>query len=305
MKKNLLKVIALCFFATTAMVSCSSDDSSTQKEVEVNPNNPDNPNNPNNPGNPTEGNKVYKHRVLIEDFTGAWCQWCPRVAYSIEQAEASYHEDIVVAAIHNSQDPNVNSGGHDPFHLAGQNALLTQMDVQGFPSVFINRTKDWKYPEDNNIQDPKSYLQTGSPIGIKIQSNLTGASGTVNVSLKFSFDYTEQLKYVVYILEDGLVFRQANATTHYGNNSGTARWENNFVHNSVVRSAGANILGTNIPLDKSKNNQEFTSGNLNFTYTSSNANKLKVAVVVLDASGKALNAQVTPANTTIDYVLAN
>lgn len=298
-KKNLFKTLAICLFASTAIISCSSDNSSSPKEVEVTPNDPDNPN------PPTSGQNLYKHRVLIEDFTGAWCQWCPRVSHSIELAEAEYGDDIVVAAIHNSGSNDPNNGGHDPFHLSSQNQLMNKLGVNGFPTVYINRDKKWKYPEDNNIQDPKSYLQTGSPIGIKVASNLTSNSGTVTVSLKFANDYAEQLKYVVYILEDNLTFRQANATTHYGNTTGTPRWEETFTHNSVVRSSGASILGTDIPLEKSKNNQEFISQPLSFNYTSSDITKLRVGVIVLNNAGKAINAQVVNANTTSDYVLVN
>src|SRR5690606_30741029 len=88
----------------------------------------------------------------------------------------------------------------------------------------------------------KLFNEGGSPIGIKIESNLAATSGKVDVSLKFSQNISQELKYVVYLLEDGLVFQQANASTLYGNTSGEPRWEMNFVHDHVVRATN-NFLG--------------------------------------------------------------
>src|SRR5690606_10259159 len=78
MKKNFLKLICLSML-TIGAVSCSSSDDATVI-IEPNPNPDPNPN-PNPDPNPPA---KFVHKTLIEDVTGAWCQWCPRVTHAIE-----------------------------------------------------------------------------------------------------------------------------------------------------------------------------------------------------------------------------
>ena len=41
----------------------------------------------------------FNKRVLVEDYTGAWCGYCPRLAYRLEEAE-SLNDKVVPVAIH-------------------------------------------------------------------------------------------------------------------------------------------------------------------------------------------------------------
>ena len=40
------------------------------------------------------------NKVLMEDFTGTWCGYCPPVKLAIEQARQVYPENISVVATH-------------------------------------------------------------------------------------------------------------------------------------------------------------------------------------------------------------
>ena len=46
------------------------------------------------------GVKNYTKRVLVEDYTGAWCGYCPRVAYKLEKAE-ELNPKVIGVGIHN------------------------------------------------------------------------------------------------------------------------------------------------------------------------------------------------------------
>ncbi|TDS51081.1 Omp28-related outer membrane protein [Myroides indicus] len=242
------------------------------------------------------GDEAYVHKVVVEDFTGTWCVWCPRVAYSIEKAVEEFGKKIVPIAIHRGNiDPS--AWNYDPFNFNGSGSLENKLGVTGYPAVFINRIKSWKYPEDKNTSDPGKYLNNKTSIGIKISSELSQNSGTVSLDIAFSETFNEELKYIIYILEDNLIYDQDNATEHYGG----ADVIKDFVFNDVVRTS-TDILGS--PLSNTTKGNIFKLENTKFNYESKNAANLKIAVLIVNKDGYVLNAQVAKANTVKNYVIA-
>ncbi len=204
----------------------------------------------------------YQHRVLIEDFTGAWCGWCPRVSHSIETLETENNDKIVAVALHNGDKLAFSKQG-----VLG-NSLWEKFGVptnqRGYPFAVINREVEWQAVNGNNmnLNQVLSKAAASSNIGIKITSNLESTSGSVNVSFKFAASYTSELKYVVYIVQDGIVLAQENYTTNYGG----AGKKPNFIHNSVAKATTGDIFGVVIPSDQTSTGNEFNTGQLNITY---------------------------------------
>lgn len=56
---------------------------------------------------------VPVHRPLIEDYTGTWCQFCPRGYVAIEGVHRDYPDQVLCIAYHNS-DPMAVSTYADP-----------------------------------------------------------------------------------------------------------------------------------------------------------------------------------------------
>ncbi len=233
----------------------------------------------------------YNHKVLIEDFTGTWCGWCTRIMYAIELLEAQTH-DVIPVAIHNN----------DEYDYTGRIPLEDFLNIQGaYPFASINRTTIWQPLQHQNITQPMSKLQPMSPVGIKINSNLGASSGTVDVSFHFKESITGDLKYVVYILENGLTADQKN---YYDNLYGGNTTLPNFTHNHVLRGVHGNILGNSLG-QAATENTEIVRANLAVNYTSENVNKLHVVVFLINEQGTVLNAQIADANTEKDYEIAN
>ena len=201
----------------------------------------------------------FKHRVLIEDFTGAWCGWCPRVSHSIEELENSNNADIVAVALHNGdklkfspQEGNLSNNLWTKYGIASEE--------RGYPFASLNRTAEWQATSGNamNKSQVTALIKQSSKIGIKISSNLEATSGKVNVSFKFSENYTG-LKYVVYVVQDGIVLSQTNYTSNYNGEDKIKE----FKHNAVTKATN-DVLGSTI--ETSTSGSEFNSGDLNFTY---------------------------------------
>lgn len=293
MKKRLLfGALALATIGFTAS-SCSSDSEDTGTNSPIT-NNPDNGNG-NGGGNTGSTTAKYEHKTLIEDYTGAWCGWCPRVSHSIElvKAHATLGDKIIPVAIHTS----------DVMQISASNAIRNLFGVNSFPTAYVNRTAKWNSPENNNLaQIYNSINQQGSSIGIKIASNLTNAGGTVTATFRFSEGY-ENLKYHIFVLENGVIRTddpQENYTTFYGGDDQLP----NFVHNDVLMAvsgtATGNSLGTVTPgQEVIKDNQGVT-----FSLNNNDLTKVEVVVFVTDSTGKkVLNAQSAHANETKDFVI--
>jgi len=235
----------------------------------------------------------YKHRVLIEDFTGAWCPYCTRILYAIELLHEQT-DDVLIAAIHRG---NASGSYYDPFNVPEAVALEDKLGVEGYPTAWINRATDWTYPEPNNINQPIGMIQTSSYYGISISSNLGSTSGTIDISFAFKANLPSA-KFVVYVLEDNLILNQANG---YSNLYGGQNPIPNFNHQDVVRKVATNILGDAIPANESTTDSFYTTSLTVPTYQSANVANLKVMAFLLDGTGKVVNARVVQANTTNDF----
>ncbi len=232
----------------------------------------------------------FNKRVLIEDFTGTWCQYCPRVAYAIELVQAETTEATVVA-IHRSV-----SYASDPYNFAGASTLESQVGLQGYPTAMLNRTTEWNAPETatSSINQAVNLTSGDNPrLGVALETATVGSTSTVDVKVKFGKNFTN-LKLVVYALEDGLIYNQTNSTIYYNGANPIVGFEHNHVLRAVLSSS---ILGESIT-GSTGFDDEFTKS---FTYTIpagvSTSNVHFVAFVV-DGSGKALNSRSAGANET-------
>lgn len=226
----------------------------------------------------------FNKRVLIEDFTGTWCGYCPRVAYAIEQVNAQT-SDAVIVAIHR---------GNDPYNFSGASALESQINLQGYPTAMLNRNTEWNYPETSTAsinQAVNLTSGTNPKIGVALTTATTGNTSSVQVKVKFGTNFNN-LKLVVYALEDNLIYNQTNYTSYYGGTSTIA----NFEHDHVVRAVlTSSILGEAITGNTNYNDEFLKS----FTYTipsTVNASNVHFVAVVLDSSNTALNSRSAGSN---------
>jgi hypothetical protein len=191
----------------------------------------------------------FKKRVLIEDYTGTWCGNCTRVSWAIEEASAA-SDKVVPVAIHN---------GNDPYHFDGiaplKNLILPNSPL-ALPVSRLNRMNVWTFPETSNIQDAINLTGNNSGMGIAMNSLVIDGNIALDVNLKFALPYSD-LKLVVYLLEDGLIYFQRNYTSYYDNVNPIP----NYVHNHVLRASITNILGDPISVNPTPG----TTVNKNFT----------------------------------------
>lgn len=220
----------------------------------------------------------FKKNVLIEDYTGTWCGYCPRVSYGIEQVHAQTDQAVVIA-IHDD----------NPFGGPLTNTLISAFGVTGFPTAMLNRANEWSYPEPNNVAQAVNLTGDDADVGIAMTPTMNGSSLSVDVSVRFGGEFTgSSAKLVVYLLEDDLVYNQSNYTSYYGGANPIV----GFVHNDVLIDGFTNALGDTIP------GGEVTAGNtytttltMNLPSSVANSNNIKVAAIVVNTDNSAINSR--------------
>lgn len=237
----------------------------------------------------------YTQKILIEDYTGTWCGWCPRVANAIELVLAESN-NIVPVTIHCSSGQSI-----DPFNFPDKGILYNAFDVRGFPTAKINRTLTWVYPE-NSFQGTNQVLNklvVQAPLGIGISSVLSGDDLAIDIDMEFLLDLSD-LKLVVYIVEDKLIKTQVNYTDLYGGYSNLV----NFEHNHVLRHCITDLFGNSISSSVSTANNTYHQSfhfDVSNSDISSAENIYIVAFVVNGSTKKVLNVQEAVVNQTVTY----
>ncbi|NND87915.1 MAG: Omp28-related outer membrane protein, partial [Flavobacteriaceae bacterium] len=230
---------------------------------------------------------IPKRKIVIEDYTGAWCGYCPRVSAAIE-AIREVTDDIAVIAIHND----------DAMAVAFEEDLRDEFGVSGFPAGRVNRTLNWSNPHPIETVTDIAGLDTN--IAIAIRSQLNGQDLAVEVNV-VSEDALENLKLVVYLVEDGILSDQVNYFNADENSPyfGQGNPIENFVNEDVLRASLSNILGD--PIEATPALQEYTrtySTSLNASFDPS---KMHIIAMVVQEDQTALNAQVTTLDTFQEY----
>lgn len=172
------------------------------------------------------------NKVLMEDFTGTWCGYCPPVKLAIEQARQLYPDNISVVATHQN----------DQFALPQEQQLTSALGPFGLPESRINRTTEWVAPYDLNLVD--DYINIQNSLAISIDSQIE--SNSLNVIVRFvSSDAMTNHKLVVYITENGLIADQSNYL-NYDDSSHFYEMGNpilDYIHNDVLVHSFTSILG--------------------------------------------------------------
>ncbi|PZD77245.1 Omp28-related outer membrane protein [Mesonia sp. K7] len=247
-----------------------------------------------------------KRKVAIEDYTGTWCGWCPRVLLVIDKAE-EVSDDLVVLAIHNN----------DEMQFEQEEAIRDAFNVgNSLPKLFVNRTQNIVVSQDVDIQPAVDYISSlaGTEVeqSIAIQTKLNGTDLRVEVDLLSSINIPSNHKLAVYLYQDKLIYDQTN---YYVEVSGHPLSElgnpiPNYEHNHVLEaSLTDNVLGRELSNSvepfKTHNEVIGTIDLNNYAHTdngnSFDVSNFGIAVFLVDENNNAVNAQSVKAGENIGF----
>ena len=160
--------------------------------------------------------------------------------------------------------------------------------MSGYPKALLNRMTRWQPLEQNNIPQVITLTQGENPkLGIAMTNQVSSNSITLDVKVKFSKDF-ENLKLVVYVLENGLVYDQVNYTTFYGGLGHIP----DFQHEHVLKSCLTPLFGESISNTDTTVGKTYTK-TFSFAIPSNiaNSNNIEFVAFVTGADNKAINVR--------------
>ena len=140
----------------------------------------------------------FTKKVIIEEFTGAWCGYCPDGAYRLENIISENIGNVIGVSAHSgdameaSQTYFLESTYLNPGYPSG---MVDRFNYNG--SVSMNRGY-WAYIASEQL------LKVAS-CGLAIKSKVNGNTANVNVHAGFNAIVDGEHRLTVYLIEDGVV----------------------------------------------------------------------------------------------------
>lgn len=221
----------------------------------------------------------FTQKAIIEDYTGTWCGWCPRVSHAISLVEEASDKVFAVAA-------HIGDGMENAYSVD----LKSSFAVTGYPTAYVNRGSIWTYPEPNNVAQATDIAQGTTNSGLALNSMVQGTTLNVVVNTGFTQE-KNNVKMVLFVLEDGIVANQSNYTSYYGGGSSLP----NFEHNHVLRYSATAVLGDVTNGSVGVHQKIF---NINLPSSILDKTKIGILAMLVDDTGKVVyNAQYAPVDT--------
>ena len=227
------------------------------------------------------------NKVIVEDYTGTWCGYCPPVAHAIYELKEVY-DNIISVGIHNNDELTIDQ----------ESDLRSELGISGFPSARLNRTISWFDPYQ--ISDVNSLLSEENNVAISIKSALENIDLEVNLRIVSNVELVNH-KLVIYLVESNLIYDQSNYFNYvedsYFYNLGNPI--ENYSHQDVLRKSITNISGNALDLI-----QPLTDYKFNFNVEISPdfvLENLAIVAMVVDSNNNAINSQFSEVNSFQDF----
>ena len=176
-------------------------------------------------------------KVMLEDFTGTWCGWCPEGTVIIDQLVAANPTTFIPVASHNGDALEVPEGA----------AIDVGLNVTAYPNGAVDR---YQFPGTTKIPmsrgswtnsfNTRKALTPSVSVSFSNAQKTGADTYTATVNVKFSSAPTAgvPLKMNVYLLEDSIAATGSYAQGNYSANiqSGATPLTNWF-HNATLRKA--------------------------------------------------------------------
>ena len=234
-------------------------------------------------------------KVVIEEGTGTWCQWCPRGAVAMDQMFQTHPNDFIGIAVHNG----------DPMTVAAYDGGA---NFGGFPGCNVDRAL-----LDQSVSSSlfENYYQQRIGLAVPAALSMT-ITGTTNKTIVANATFrtvfaSANYRLGVIIIEDNVTgtaasYNQSNAYSG-GANGAMGGYESlpnpvpaaNMVYDHVGRAllGGYSGQANSIPTTITDGLAATYTFNYAIPSTSNSANMSAVAILIDNATGEIVNAEKT------------
>lgn len=240
----------------------------------------------------------YTATPVIEEFTGTWCQYCPRGMVGMEKVHETYGDQVVQIAAHYD----------DPMAISAYSSIISSY-CDGFPSSVIDRM----YESDPSFSELKKVLSVSlnrvAPAAVDLSAQWdSDAKNKVVFNTTTNFSYSDdsgQYGIAFVLVEDGLTGTGSNwaqKNAYSGNGTGDMAWWGRqgtsvtgvkYNHVAVagwsVKTGVTNSVNSNIDANVT---QKFTyTGSISSNAVIQDKSKLKAIAMLIDkTTGRIVNA---------------
>lgn len=162
----------------------------------------------------------FVRRICVMEFTGTWCTFCPSGALRLQ--------DMLVRNFDGIYDLMAFHLDKDPMAIPQSSTLMKKFKQDGAPACAVDMREGMdissgpakaKKACENSLENYPAHC------GVAIASVYNEASKTAEVTVKVNSEKTSKYRLAVYVLEDGIVYPQADGSIT----------RDDYVHNHVVR----------------------------------------------------------------------
>ena len=217
------------------------------------------------------GLKFHKN-VLIEQFTGTWCGWCPRAIYQV-----AYLMGIDSAINHVAYHLN------DEFSFIYNRDLYDYFGFQYVPVMAVDRMEEW-----DGTPSKIASMHQPQRLGLRLEVEGDCNPLEVTVSVKFGRIFAEALSLTLYVVHDSLVADQAN---YYDDDPASVWYQKGnpmteFVHENTMVKTATHMLGDLIPADSVSIGGTYTKSFDITSFTCNDINRIEVVAFVSYVEGE-------------------
>jgi hypothetical protein len=232
-------------------------------------------------------------KIIAEEATGTWCQWCPRGHVAMNSMAKEYPDHFIGIAVHGN--------GTDPMKIQDYADAIVGT---GYPSAFVNRTNQI---DPGNLEG-YFFERIVEAAQAKVEPKVTFETKSREMKIDFKVTFNADVKkgdykFVAVVLEDSIkgtttAYNQSNA--YAGGASGVMggyeKLANPVLAAKMFYNHTARKVLTNVAGDALKSNpKEGDVSNLSYSFVipaTSREKHVEVVGFVLDSEGKVVNGEV-------------
>lgn len=159
--------------------------------------------------------RIPTKRVVVEDYTGMWCQYCPRGTVVLESLQRRYPADFIGIAIHGGS-------GYDPLANSSYGTSMTSKWVGGYPTLWANREENINDADGESVL--LNQLKQPAPMAVEVSARWAKNHAAINIEtvVEPCADAPEGQGYAVgYVLTADSLYKsgwyQANNASYWNN----------------------------------------------------------------------------------------
>jgi len=153
--------------------------------------------------------QVAHRRIVVEEYTGMWCQYCPRGIALMKNLERNYPENFIGIAIHIT----------DP--LTCSDYAWNAATIQRYPTLQMNRSR--LLSNFTAVTEFEEEMAMGADMDVDVTAQWDKAKENVTITPRVTFRTTPQGKpyAIAYVLtEDGKANTAWVQNNHYSGDNG-------------------------------------------------------------------------------------